>query len=295
MKDHQLRALLRVAECGSIRAAARVMNLSQSALTRALRELEADVGAQLLARSYRGIEFTPAGTALLKHARLALSILDKAVEEVRLLRGGVDSHVAIAVTPMAGALVLPRVLREYACLRPDTEVRLTEGLLTQVLPDLIEGRLDFAIAIVNPADLPYEISFEPVCDAEITIAGRLGHPLGAHTTWSALADAAWVLNLSPGSLAHTFETWCRNQDLPRPRHVVHCSSTMLMLELMQRTDHIGVGPARLFTDALVGHGIQRIEVQPFPPAMPLGLLRVRGIPLSTSAKPMAALFMRYLA
>lgn len=70
---------------------------------------------------------------------------------------------------------------------------------------------------------------------------------------------------------------------------------MLMLELMQRTDHIGVGPARLFTDALVGHGIQRIEVQPFPPAMPLGLLRVRGIPLSTSAKPMAALFMRYLA
>jgi LysR family transcriptional regulator, regulator of abg operon len=51
MKDHQLRALVQVAESGSIRAAARAMNLSQSALTKALRELEEDVGAELLQRS----------------------------------------------------------------------------------------------------------------------------------------------------------------------------------------------------------------------------------------------------
>ena len=52
MKDHHLRALVHVAESSSIRAAARAMNLSQSALTKALRELEEDVGAQLLTRSY---------------------------------------------------------------------------------------------------------------------------------------------------------------------------------------------------------------------------------------------------
>ena len=59
MKDHQLKALVQVAESGSIRAAARAMNLSQSALTKALRELEEDVGAELLQRSYKGIGFTP--------------------------------------------------------------------------------------------------------------------------------------------------------------------------------------------------------------------------------------------
>jgi len=64
MRDHQLRALMQVAESGSIRAAARDLNLSQSALTKALRELEESVGAALVSRSYRGVEFTPAGQAL---------------------------------------------------------------------------------------------------------------------------------------------------------------------------------------------------------------------------------------
>ncbi len=52
MKNHQLKALVQVAESGSIRAAARVMNLCQSALTKSLRELEEEVGVELLLRSY---------------------------------------------------------------------------------------------------------------------------------------------------------------------------------------------------------------------------------------------------
>ncbi len=80
MKNHQIRAFTQVAESGSIRAAARALFLSQSALTKSLRELEEDVGAELLVRSYRGIEFTPAGKVLLSHARLALSMLDKATQ-----------------------------------------------------------------------------------------------------------------------------------------------------------------------------------------------------------------------
>ena len=295
MKDHQLRALVQVAECSSIRAAARAMNLSQSALTKALRELEEDVGAELLTRSYKGIEFTAAGSVLLTRARLALSILDKAVEEVRLLHGGPGSRVVIAVTPMAGALVLPRVLREYERLQPNTEVHLTEGLLTQVLPDLIEGRLDFAIAVADAADLPYEIVFEPLGPAEAVLAAREGHPLAEATTWAELKDAKWVMNLSPGSLGRNLLSWLGQQGLPPPRDMIRCASTMLMLELMQRTDCIGIGPARLFEDRLVGHGIRCIGVKPLPPPMSFGLLRLRGVPLSTAAKSMATRFARYLS
>lgn len=87
MKDHQLRALIQVAESGSIRAAARTMNLSQSALTKALRELEEDVGAELLQRSYRGIHFTAEGEALLARARLVQSTLERARAEIREMRG----------------------------------------------------------------------------------------------------------------------------------------------------------------------------------------------------------------
>ena len=295
MKEHQLKALVQVAECSSIRAAARAMNLSQSALTKSLRELEEAVGAELLSRSYKGIEFTPAGTVLLQRARLALSILDKAGEEIRLLRGGAGARVVLAVTPMAGALVLPRVLREYESLQPEAEVCLTEGLLTQVVPDLIEGRLDFALALADPADLPYEIVFEPLGPVEAVLAGRIDHPLAGATTWAELQDAKWVHNLSPGSMGSTLLNWIARQGLPPPRRMIRCSSTMLMMELMRRTDCIGFGPARLLGDPLFGHGIQPFAVCPLPPPMTIGLLRLRGVPLSTAARPMATLFARYLA
>jgi len=114
------------------------------------------------------------------------------------------------------------------------------------------------------------------------------------TTWAELKDAKWVMNLSPGSLGRSLLAWLSAQGLEPPKHMVRCSSTMLMLELMQRTDCIGIGPARLFEDKLVGHGIQCIHVRPLPPPMQFGLLRLRALPLSSAAKPIATLFARYL-
>ena len=52
---------------------------------------------------------------------------------------------------------------------------------------------------------------------------------------------------------------------------------------------------RLLNDRFAGHGIQCINVTPLPPPTSLGLLRLRAVPLSTAAKPMATLFARYLA
>jgi LysR family hca operon transcriptional activator len=63
-----------VAEEGSVTlAAARRLHTAQPSLSRQLRDLEREVGAQLLLRTVRGIELTPAGRAFLDHARLALS------------------------------------------------------------------------------------------------------------------------------------------------------------------------------------------------------------------------------
>lgn len=294
MKDHRLKALVQVAESGSIRAAARAMNLSQSALTKALRELEESVGAELLLRSYKGIEFTQAGAALLTRARLALSILDKAREEIRLLRGGAGATVAIGVTPVVAALVLPRVLREYERQQPDAQIRLTEGLLTTVLPGLMEGNLDFALVIADPTDLPYELEFDHLGPVPAALGGRKGHPLAHARRWSELRDAKWVLNLSPGSQGNNLITWLEQQGIDAPANTLHCASPMLMTELMRRTDRICIGPAQLFADFLFAHGIECFSVRPLPPPMSLGLLRLRGVPLSSAAKPLATLFERNL-
>ena len=201
MKNHQLKALVQVAESGSIRAAARTMSLCQSTLTKSLRELEEELGVELLTRSYKGIEFTDAGQTLLTRARLALSLLDKAKEEIDLQRGGAGVRVSIAVTPLIGIRILPQVLLEFERNHPAARINLGEGFLATLIPQLIDGRLDFAIALADPASLPFEIAFETIGQVASAVAGRRGHPLAGARSWEDLKSAKWVLNLSAGSQA----------------------------------------------------------------------------------------------
>src|SRR5260221_4382275 len=79
MELRHLRYFIAVAEAGSLTVAAqRKLHTTQPSLSRQIRDLEDDVGAQLLTRSARGIELTPAGRALLDHARLVLSPVEAA-------------------------------------------------------------------------------------------------------------------------------------------------------------------------------------------------------------------------
>lgn len=294
MKHHQIRALVQIAENGSIRAAARVMHVSQSALTKALRELEEDVGAELLIRSYKGIEFTLAGQALLTHARSALGLLQKAREEIRLLRGGAGARVSIAVTPMLAMQVLPRVLRAFEAIQPDAKLEINEGFLVNLIPALQESRLDFAIAIADPADLPYDLVFEPLSSVVAWPAVRSGHALEGTRSWDALSQATWVMNFSAGSQSETLVAWLQSQGQPAPQRIVNCTSPMLMAELMRRTDLVGYCPQALLDDPSYGAGLVALRVDPPPPPMALGMLSMRGVPLSSAARPLAALFAREL-
>src|SRR5258708_39293707 len=84
MELRHLRYFIAVAEAGSLTVAAqRKLHTTQPSLSRQIRDLEDDVGAQLLTRSARGIELTPAGRAFLDHARLGLSQVEAATEAAR--------------------------------------------------------------------------------------------------------------------------------------------------------------------------------------------------------------------
>ena len=76
MKLHQLRAMLAISESGSIQEASRLLHISQPALSKGIKELEAELGVPLLIRSNRGITVTEYGERLVRRARLIL-------EEVR--------------------------------------------------------------------------------------------------------------------------------------------------------------------------------------------------------------------
>ena len=84
MELRHLRYFIAVAETGTLtEAAKRRLHTSQPSLSRQIRDLEDEVGVELLTRGVRGVELTAAGKAFLDHARLALMQVDATVEAAR--------------------------------------------------------------------------------------------------------------------------------------------------------------------------------------------------------------------
>src|SRR3981081_168535 len=83
MEFRHLRYFVAVAEAGSLTVAARRLHTSQPSLSRQIRDLEDELGAELLRRRASGIELTPAGRAFLEHARLVLMQVEAAAEAAR--------------------------------------------------------------------------------------------------------------------------------------------------------------------------------------------------------------------
>src|SRR5690606_11756202 len=130
--------------------AARQLNLSQAALTKSLKELESEIGAELLIRSYRGVQLTEAGKILQERAGVAYRQLDIARSEICALAGQGYTRLSVGVTPMVVLSVLSDVWTHFRRLKPQVALNLREGLPSLVAPALLDGGMDFAVVMAEP-------------------------------------------------------------------------------------------------------------------------------------------------
>jgi LysR family hca operon transcriptional activator len=145
MELRHLRYFIAVAEAGSLSVAAQQkLHTTQPSLSRQIRDLEDEVGVQLLTRSARGIELTPAGRAFLDHSRLVLSQVEAAAEAARrvahpgkpcFVMGFLTGH---ELTWMPEAM---RILRDEL---PNVDVMISSQYSPQLAEGLLKGRIDAA-------------------------------------------------------------------------------------------------------------------------------------------------------
>lgn len=293
MKDFQLRALVQVADAGSIRAAARALGLSQPAVTKAIRDLEADLDAQLIHRSSRGVELTECGKQLTVRARLAQAQLAMARQDIQMLQGGKRARVAAAVTPVVFMGVLPQVLQAFRRDMPDAELRLYEGLMPLALPQLREGQVDFAVAAPVEQSVDPDLDFEPICPLEMVVACRPEHPLARATEWDELVQAEWIVHQASGSHHTVLFEQLQRQGRPVPRRRLVVNTFGVGWGLLTRSDLLLMLPARFLDIAPYGRQIVRVPLRMELPPLTLGILKLRGTPMSLAATRLATLFARY--
>jgi LysR family hca operon transcriptional activator len=160
MELRHLRYFVAVAEEGSLTVAAeRRLHTAQPSLSRQIRDLEYEVGVQLLTRSARGIELTAAGRAFLEHARLVLAQAGAAVEAAR--RAALPTKPSFALGFLTGQEMdwLPEAMHILRDELPNIDVTVSSDYSPLLADELRRGKLDLAFLRPEPQmpDLEYKI------------------------------------------------------------------------------------------------------------------------------------------
>jgi LysR family hca operon transcriptional activator len=159
MELRHLRYFVAVAEEGSLTLAAeKRLHTAQPSLSRQIRDLEYEVGVQLMNRSVHGIELTDAGRAFLDHARLALTQAEAAVESAR--RAAQPAKPTFAIGFQTGQEFdwLPRAMRLLRDELKDIQVTVSSDYSPDLAEALARGRLDLAFMRAEPGhDLTYKV------------------------------------------------------------------------------------------------------------------------------------------
>ncbi|CAM5338578.1 LysR substrate-binding domain-containing protein [Alcaligenes phenolicus] len=289
MKTHHIRSWLALVEAGTIRSAAKALHLSQAAVTKAIKELEADLGAALIIRSTKGIVLTKQGEALTTRLRLVQRQMQLAREDIIRLQGGDQVSIAIGVTPMVTMTTLAPVLQRFRNTMPRASISVFEGLAPAVEPAVRCGEIDFALVLLDPNHVSSDMLFEPLSQLSYIIIGRKDHPLKNAHHWDQIRDQEWLMNLSVGSHNQRFLEALDAHGLPRPNKIIRSDAFGVMWNLLLRSDALIACPASMLQTSYAPD-FEHIDV-PLPmPCSYLGILSSSHTPLSLAAETLALLF-----
>lgn len=289
MRLQCIEQFIAVVDAGSIRGAARQLNMSQPALSRALQQLEEELGVQLMDRSGRGVTPTAAGSAFLSRARVAEAELRKAAEEARKNVGDGARLLALGVSPVGASLLLPELVIALRKLHPGTRIRILETTPSALLSLVRDEVMDLAVTQRTRIHLDAGLDYTPLAEIQMRMAVRPGHPLLSKfdkkgiRSLATIVGAAWLYMTAHDSSDDIVSRSFIANGLPVPLPVVHCSSYFVALDLIASTDMVGVLPPALLQSCMKsGQLVELVLDQPLIPIQ-LGLYTRSGSPPTTPA------------
>jgi DNA-binding transcriptional LysR family regulator len=172
---NRLRLFLAVADHGGITRGAAAIFVSQPAVSKAIQELERDVGVPLLEHVGRGVVLTDAGVTLADYARRLFALADEGRRAMDRLKGLDGGRLALSASTTAGAYLLPRALGVYHRRHPAVALSLDVGNAEQALGRLRSGSVEMAMIEDVPA-VGEDLATERVRPHELVLVAAPDHP-----------------------------------------------------------------------------------------------------------------------
>jgi DNA-binding transcriptional LysR family regulator len=225
----QLRAFVRVVEIGSFSGAARVLGMSQSAVSQAVRQLEDGLGVRLLDRTTRKLQLSKVGADFMPGIQRLLGELDRQLQDLRDLREHRRGHVTVACVPSVALRLMPHVLAGFQREHPMVAVTLKEISRHQIFAALRGGDVDLGIANV-PGDDP-ELDTTRLLVDHFALVMRRDHPLAASemVSWAEASKAGLVVMATGTGIRLEIERGLAEINQRSPVHEAEHPATLLAL------------------------------------------------------------------
>ncbi|MDR5754714.1 MULTISPECIES: LysR substrate-binding domain-containing protein [unclassified Caballeronia] len=287
----QLRMFIAVAESGSLRAAARRLNVAQSGVTQQLRKLEASVGGPLFERGHRGARLTSVGERLRLRADVILGECTRTEEEMRQLRGQSTGHVALGLAAEATMRLFPALLVSYRERCPRIEVHLTSATSRVLTSWVRDGSLDFALALVSQEADVHDLETTRLFDSEVSVIARRDHPLAQARTLADLRACEWVSTRPRRAVSATnrLSMLFDAAGLEPPRIAATTEAVFDTLHCVAHSDYLALEPSRLADHAFFRDSLAVVRIAEHAALAPVCLVRRAGVPLTPAAQELATM------
>ncbi|MFC7400601.1 LysR substrate-binding domain-containing protein [Chelatococcus sp. GCM10030263] len=284
MKHHHLRNVLTVAEVGSLRAASRLLGIAQPAITRSIREIESELGAQLFERHAKGVRLTPVGQVFVRRGQTAMAELRRAKEEIGQMLGGGGGEVSIAMSTAASLALFPAAVVAFRKRHPDTLVKVKESMFQPVEAEVLDGQIDFYVGPFDTKLGPARLSVEKLFDNRRVVIARKGHLHAKATTLAELAGEKWIRPAL--SVQHSEADFHRHFELlglPPPRIIMQASALHSLLTVAN-TDVLMIAAEQLVESSKLAEFFDVLPLEVELDAAPICIVRCAHLPLTPVAE-----------
>jgi LysR family positive regulator for ilvC len=272
MKEYEpLRLFVHLSGSLNFGRTARSCYLSPSTLSRAIRRLEADVGAPLLERDQHHVRLTPAGAAFQRHAIAVLGAWEELQRELRREAGMLSGALHVYCTVTAAQSIVPALLSRFRQLHPDVRLELETGYAADALDRLADGVVDVTVAAL-PARRPAGLAVREVATTPVVfVAPTAPGPVSEAVDRRRVAWGSVPLVLPTHGLARTHvDAWFRAKGLTATI-ATEVQGHEAILSLVALGCGVGVVPRLVLEKSALRGEIRELDVRPRLPQFRIGV------------------------
>jgi len=258
MDLESLRSFYHVAKEGSFSRAAKVLHVSQPAMSVRIKTLETELGERLFDRARQGVALTEAGAILFESAEKIFGDVEEALTRLRELKEAGVGNVRLGCSDTASMNLLPGVLKKFRKRYPAAEITIRNAYSRGILDLLTRGELDFGI-VSRPASMDRRLEASVLFDEPFVFVCQKNDPALRRSQISLdMLDGRPMVALEKGTHARELVDRALRQAGARPKIVLETGN----IEVQKLYASAGFGFALVPESALLSNDRRRLQVRP---------------------------------